>query len=226
MTLEQLLVAVRDLLDDHATPPLYSDEELTRYLNNAVGEAALRLRCLQDDSSDLCRITTVPDQTRYTVADEVLVVRAVHVTGRSDSLTRTTAERLDRIRPGWSHEVQASSVPQYVLFDLQQKMLTLFPAPATAGTLYLRVWRLPLPDEQMEGGQDEPAIVLPDPESLKHWALHEAYLKKDAELYDPERAAQHEDVFTRVFGPRPSTHDLMLWSTQPITGPRLMQPDY
>jgi hypothetical protein len=224
--LGQLITAVRDVLDDHATPPLYTDDELTRYLNTAVSEACLRARLLKDDSGDACRIALVEGTARYDIAPEVIVVSAVHVDGRSQPVIRTTAARLDRIHPGWSHEVQTNGVPEYAIFDPEQKTLTLYPAPAAAGTCYLRVWRLPDESEVMEEDQDEPVITLPDPESLKHWALHEAYLKRDSEMYDPDRAAQHEADFERRFGPRPDVHTLTLWSTQPITGPRRAQLDY
>lgn len=226
MDLEQLLAACRDALDDNNSPPLWPDEELTRYLNNAVLEAALRTRCLQDDSGTATRLTLVADQARYALLPEVLVVRAVHVTGRSYPLERTTAARLDKVKPGWSHEVQQAGIPQYALFDVQQKTLTLYPPPASVGTAYLRIWRLPTADEAMSTIGDEPVITLPNPEQIKHWALHEAYLKKDAETFDPQKAAEHEAEFERVFGPRPSVHDLMLWSTQPIVGARRMPSDF
>lgn len=229
MELGQILSATREALDDTTPPFLYGDEELIRYLNNAVNEVAIRTRCLMDDSGAAARIATVPDQARYDVAPEVLVVRAAHITGRKNPLIRTTAAQLDRLHPGWSHEPDTTltqRAPEYVLFDPQQRTLILYPAPREAGTLYLRVWRLPYETERMEAPDDEPAVVLPDPESLKHWALHEAYLKKDSELYDPQRAGQHEEIFERRFGTRPTAHDLLLWSTQPTTGPRRMQPDF
>lgn len=226
MNLGELLAAVRDTLDDNSSPPLYSDEELTRYLNNAVREACLRARLLQDDSGDACRVPMLAGVTRYDLEPEVLVVRAVHITGRREPLLRTTAARLDRIAPGWSHETQLPGTPQYAIFDVQQKTLTLHRPPIGDGTIYLRVWRQPSVAEQLEQPDDEPVLRLTDPESLKHWALAEAYLKKDGELYDPEKAATHDGIFTARFGPRPDEHTLTLWSTQPITGPRNRQPDY
>lgn len=224
----QLIGIARDALDDVAEPPLWTDAELNRAYNSAVLEACLRARLLQDDTSDLTRIDMVAGTARYALASEVIVTRAVHVSGRSEPLIRTTAARLDALCPGWSHEDQAEGVPKYAIFDVQQKTLTLHPAPADAGTIFLRVWRLPTVEEQMQEGDNnaEPVIFLPDPEALKHWVLRECYLKRDAETYNPDRAAEHEADFERRFGPRPSVHDLTLWSTQPTTGPRRMQPDY
>lgn len=226
MNLEQLLSAARDMLDDHAEPPLYTDEELTRFFNNAVAEVALRTRMLQDDSGAACRIELEVGVARYAVAPEVLVVRAVHVPNRSQPLIRLTSAQLDQIEPGWSHEERENGTPKYAVFDVAQKTLTLYPAPAAVGTAHLRVWRKPDEAEIMEAPDDEPVIVLPNDEMLKHWVAVECYQKKDGEQHDPVRAREHEGIFEAVFGPRPSVHSLTLWSTQPLTGPRRMQPDF
>jgi hypothetical protein len=222
----QLLAASRDTLDDNSEPPLYPHEELSRYGNNAVAEACLRARLLQDDSGDACRIDLEVGVSRYDIAPEVFAVRAVFVASRAEPLIRTTAARLDRIVPGWSHQAQTNGVPKYAVFDVQQKTLTLFPPPATAELCSLRVWRQPSEAERMVEDDDEPVVAMSDPESLKHWILHEAYLKKDGELYDPEKSATHLGLFAERFGPRPDEHTLTLWSTQPITGPRTRQLDY
>lgn len=226
MNLGQLRQAVRDALDDNETPPLYADAELDRYLNNAVNEACLRARLLQDDSSEICRVALTAGQARYTLAPEILAVRAVHVAGRSEPLHRVSAAVLDRICPGWAHEEQTPAIPTYAVFDVGQKILTLHRPPLADGTAYLRVWRQPSEADWMEEDDDDPVIQIADPESLKHWALHEAYLKKDGELYDAEKSAAHLGLFEARFGKRPSEHDLTLWSTQPNTGPRRMPLDY
>lgn len=222
MTLGDLIRAVREALDDTATPYLYDDEELTRYLNNAVDEVAIRTRMLQDDNGPACRIDLVAGQARYEYAEEVIVIRAVHVPGRSKPVVRTTAARMDRIRPGWAHEAQQHGIPEYAVMNLEQKAITLVPPPAEAGVMQLRVWRMPDEGERMEATDDEaePVLFLHGAEGLKHWALFECYMKKDGELHDPKRAETHLGLFEGLFGSRPSLHQLTLWSTQPTTGPR------
>lgn len=226
MELSQLREAVRQALDDTSDPPLYEDAELDRFANNAVAEACLRARLKQDDHSPLTRIALVAGTARYPLNPCIFAVRAVHVTGRKHPIVRTTAHRLDALVPGWSHEAQTAGVPEYAVFDVQQKTLTLHPPPATDGTLYLRVWRQPSETELMEDDGDEPAVLLTSPETLKHWVLHEAYLKKDSELYDADKAATHLGLFADRYGERPNEHTLTLWSTQPTTGPRRAQLDY
>jgi hypothetical protein len=226
MELSELRDAVREELDDTVSPYKRDDARLDRALNNAVREACLRTRRLQDDTSTICTVALVADQATYSLNDTILVVRAVHVDGRTQALVRTTAERLDLLHPGWSHVSTTSGVPAYVVFDVGQKTLRVYPTPGqteedAAAKLHLRVWRLPLESERMEGGGDEPALSLTNPEDLKLWACAELLGGKDAELADPARAAEYESRFAAKFGPRPSEHDLKVWSTSPPVGIRM-----
>lgn len=226
MELGQLVNAVRDLLDDHSQPPLYGDDELTRYLNNAVAEACLRARLLQDDTSALTQLPVTAGTASYKFNPAIFGLQAVHLSGRREPLIRCTAAYLDREAPGWRHMPPPPSAPRFVVLDLQQRTLVLYPTPDADGTLFLRVWRQPIEVERMEEDDDEPVVVLTDAEQLKHWACYEAFMKKDSELYDADKAAQHLQLFTDRFGDRPSEHALMLWSTQVSGRPRRNGLDY
>lgn len=235
MTLEQLLRAARSLVDDVVPPFLYPTADIVRWLNNAIREAAIRTRLLQDDTSAVCRIALVPGQARYQLDPCILVVRAAYVPEVRKGLELVTAAQLDRLAPGWAHIDQSANVgarPRWAIFDVGQKAMTVHPAPTYAGVLHLRVWRMPRPAEEFETptGDDagfqydldaEPVLRLATPEELKHWVAREAYLSKDSELYDPQRAAQHEELFTRTFGPRPTEHELSLWSRSRLNGQRM-----
>lgn len=223
MNLAQLLGAVRDVIDDAAGFQLLTDETLTRYLNNAVLEAAIRTRTLQDSESAACSITLVVGQARYELNKKIIVVRAAFVPDRRDGLVLTKASKLDCIAPGWAHQVQQNSVPRYAVFDVSGKAITLHPPPDKVGNMKLRVWRLPFEEEEMQVGEPtgEPVLDLPDPESLKHWAAFEVYNHKDSEAYDPERAKYHYGIFEDIYGPRPTNHALQLWSTSRIVGQRM-----
>lgn len=226
MNLGLLRLASRQLINDDAGAMLVQDEELDRYCNNAVAEAAIRTRLLKDDDGPATRIPLVVGQARYALDPDVLGVLAAHVTGRMEPLIRTTAPRLDGLEPGWSHQTRPTGSPRYAVLNLGQKSVTLFPAPAFADTLHLRVWRVPSEAELMEEEDDEPALILPRPEALKHWVAFEVYSKKDGELDDNQRAKDQLALFEAAFGPRPTAHQLTLWSTSPITGPRARVVDF
>ncbi len=219
MELGELEHAVRVDLDDVIPPYLYPTADIWRWCNNAVREAALRTRLLQDDSSPECTIQLVPGTSRYRLDPAILVVRAVHVPGRSRSLCLTNAQRLDKLEPGWVTN-ERQDTPRYAMFDVGQKTIALYPTPAVGGAMHLRVWRGPFERELMEDSSDEPVLMLPDPEELKHWVLWEAYSQKDSERSDPERATTHYQHFEARFGPRPTAHELALWSQDRIVGTR------
>lgn len=220
----ELIRAARVLLDDAAGYHLYEDQDLVQWYNSAVREACIRMRGLQDDTSAATRITLVPGQSRYQLHPKILAVRAAYVPYRREPLTLVNARQLDRLAPGWAHETgRMPSVPRWAVFDLGQKSIHLEPAPREAGELKLIVWRLPFEEEEFELGDDgaEPVIHIPDPTALKHWVAFEAYSVKDSEKYDPERAAAHLQHFDAVFGPRPSNHDIALWSQSRLVGQRM-----
>lgn len=223
MELSALLQVTRELLDDAGGFVHSSDDKLVRLLNNAVREAALRTRALQDDTSDACRVELVVGQARYTLDPKILVVRAAHVPNRKQPLVLTKASRLDCLVPGWSHQTQQNATPKYAVFDTEQKVMVLHPPPAEVGTMHLRVWRLPFESEEFEPADtdSEPVLLLPDPESLKHWVGYEVYNEKDSELYDSDRAKYHYGIFEATFGKRPTNHELQLWSTSRIVGQRM-----
>ena len=229
MEAEQIIAGpngVRVALDDTIEPYLYANEFLLGSLNSGYIEVALRTRCLQADTGRACTVAVVAGTAAYALAPEILVVRAAHIDGQRDQLTRTTAAQLDKLEPGWCSSGYArQGRPEYIVFDAAQKMATLYPVPEEDTTLRLRVWRLPSEAEQIERLSDESPIQLPDPLVMKHWVLHEAYLVKDSELYDPERAATHLSQFEDRFGPRPTIQQLQLWSTSPA-GRRMKVMDY
>lgn len=225
MNLKDLIALVRRDLDDLVQPYLYEDEELAGWLNQAVLEAAIRARLIKDDATSnpgLCAIALTAGNQVVALDPSIFVVRHATLTGAYQPLKRVTSKTLDRLEPGWDQRPADSlgSEPKYLVLDLAQGEARLWPPPAASGTLHLRVWRKPLEAELMEVADDEPAVRITDPQALKDWALRCAYLVKDSELYDPERAATHEGIFEARFGPRPTEHALQRWLDNPPSAPR------
>lgn len=218
MNLGELRCALRELLSDVVQPYLWCDDTLNRYLNNAVREACIRARLLKDDSDSLprlCVITVTPGQPIIKLQPEVLVVRSGALDSEQSKLWSVTSESLDRYMPMWESQFMAPGTPGFMVMDLAQKTLRLVPTPTTTDTLRLRVWRAPLDKDLMRMDDDEPVIQLPDIEELKHWAAHEAYLKKDGESPDANRSATHLELFEQRFGARPSLHEMARWADSP-----------
>lgn len=216
MNLGELRASLREMLGDDTPRYLWSNDTLDRFLNNAVREVCIRARLLKDDADSLpklCLLNFDGGQTRIKHAPEILVVRSGTIDGQCHKLWALTAESLDRREPGWDASGETGT-PRYVVMDLAQKTLRLFPTPDVAGVLRLRVWRVPLATELMTE-KKEPVVVLPDPEELRHWAAHEAYLVKDSETFDPSRSVEHLALFEQRFGSRPTLHEMARWADSP-----------
>ena len=155
---------VRVMLDDTVEPYLYKTDFLLASLNSGMVEVALRTRCMQDDYGPACSVSLAAGVGRYALSPEILAVRAAYVMGKRDPLRRVTTRMLDDLVPGWaSIAPPTQGEPEYIAFDAAQKMALLWPVPASAGTLKLRVWRTP--DEvwraMIRGASFEEAINQP-----------------------------------------------------------------
>jgi hypothetical protein len=217
-----VLIEAREKLDDAVAPYLWSDEELARYLNNGCDEICLRTRGLQDSRSDLCTIALLVGVATYALDPAIYVVRRASISGVGDQLTRCNARQLDRCHSGWDDSTRYQNArPQYAVFDMDSRSITLFPTPDVVGSLRLTVWRRPTEGERVDVTGDLSEIpVIPDHlhAELKYWIAHEAFSNKDSEKYDDKRAGDFLALFTSRVGERPSAHQLHVWSTSPIRG--------
>ncbi len=221
-TLRQLIEDCREDLDDAVKPYLWSDELLTKHLNEAVEEACLRARLLVESSrADICRVVLEPGRAEYPLHPSVIVIRrAVLAGGERNPLRRTTSSALDGVCRNWRSE---SGAPEYVVRDGQSRAITLAPAPSDVGELFLTVWRGPAADEMLELDDDEPVIDIIHHRKLIHWACGRAFLKKDVERYSPQEAALQMQVFEDYFGARPTARSLQQLAIDAVTG---TQPDW
>lgn len=206
-TLEELLVDVREELDDEVPQYLWSDPALTRYLNEAVKEAAIRTRCLvESGNAALCQIAITAGQAEYAIDASVVIIRRAALASCLDRpLLRTTGVNLDRACRHWQTE---AGRPEYLLRDQQMASIRLSPIPDADDTLNMTLWRVPTDIEVMEAGDDEPVIPAIHHEHLKHWACFRALNRRDAELGSPADAANHLALFEAYYGPRPTAREL------------------
>lgn len=208
----------QNVLDDTVEPYLWSDETLNRFLNNAVREACIRARLLKVDAESdakLCRIAVAANQSTVKFNPCILALRSGIIEGACNNLWAMTSRSMDLLEPGWDNGTHQASRPEYMVMDLAQKSFRLFPKPSEAIVLRLRAWRTPKDSEVMEGDDQEPAVVIPDPEELRHWAAHEAYLNTDSDHFDAQKSATHLDLFENRFGPRPTLHEMARWADSP-----------
>lgn len=204
MRLADLVARYRVAANDLEDPPFCTDEEIRDYLNEGQAEAAIRgrmLRTTAEAEPAVCAIDVTAGASLYPLHPALyeLSHQAWRATGEAvrTPLALVTREWLDRNVMYWRD--MPHDAPRYLVKDSHS--LQLVPAPAKAGQLLLEGYRTPL--EQMVLDTDEPAIPALHHIHLVQWALFRAFSKPDAELFDPNRAAQAEAEFTRYFGARP-----------------------
>lgn len=214
MTLEQLRALARDWLDDDVSPPLWPDERIDQYLNEAVREAAVRARLLLDSATaSVCQIALVVDQAAYTLDPSVIVVRrAATDLDPQHPLERVLFHALDEVRPHWRTD---KGRPRYLVQDLQRGSLTVSPIPTEVDVLRLVVMRYPIASELMTAPTHVPPIGAQYHESLCHWVLWRALMKRDVEQYSPKDAETHYGLFEATFGKKVTAQQLQLLAIDP-----------
>lgn len=216
MTLTELLAAARDILDDHVEQYLFSDAELTRHFNDAVAEACIRTRVLQDSSSAVAAIPLVVDQATYTLDPSIFAVRRARVDGQRDPLDLVDVSQLDCHYPGWDDATLSNAgMPRCAMFDAHTGQMTIVPRPSAAGTLRLMVWRSPVENELLDSSDPsaEPALPAHMHRELKHWVAAQAVMNQDAEQHNPQMAGTQLALFEQAYGRKPTLHEIRLWST-------------
>jgi hypothetical protein len=83
--------------------------------------------------------------------------------------------------------------------------LRLVTVPEVAGVIRLEVHRLPI--KALCCDADKPEIAAKHHRMLVHWALHRAFSKPDAEVFDAERARSADAAFSAYFGRRPDANE-------------------
>lgn len=193
MNLRGLIDRARSETGDVATPPLWSDDEWRDYFNEAASEAAIRARLIEDDQIE---IDVTAGESYVDYPEYVWAIQRVYLGGRR--LQLIDREMLDADEgEGWEDRTGQPCA----CYEVGGR-LRLFPTPEADGTA--RMVAFCTPKTIMEADDDEPAGLRQRLHSqLLDWALHLAYLKKDADTFDANLAARHEAEFEKTFGPRP-----------------------
>lgn len=153
-------------------------------------------------------IAVIPGKASYTLDARVLKVTRARMHIRDQHLVITDKDSMDsgniaprvwwpgsETRPNWE---TTTGLP-YALIETTG-VIRLVGIPTQNDTLRLTVKRLPLAD--LSTGTDTPEIRAERHIDLLDGMLARAYLKNDVDTRNVEKAAEHEALFTRNFGPR------------------------
>lgn len=201
MTLEDFIAEFRLVRGDTVLPYLWSDEEITSHLNDAVNEACERALLIEDKTtSAVCTLSLEVGTASYALHDSVVKVKRVVLGGKP--LTETSVEKMDASDPFW--ESREGDPSEYLLEG--STGIRFDTIPTTAADASLTVYRTPLVPLSTADMTAEPEIKSLYHKRLLPWVYRCALLKHDAETYDKERADVQEAIFTRSFGERPDAN--------------------
>ena len=202
MTLDELIKAFRIRANDKIEPFLWSDEEVTSFLNDAQKEAAIRGRLIYDTADT---ISLHKDVAVYSISKFLYEISEANYNGNDGiegrSLILRTPEEM-RLEHGdnWKSKV---GTPRYIA--ISGGYCRVAPIPEKAGSLDLEGYRLPIAFDLSQKETSEPEIAEPHHSYLVYWALNLAFSIPDSEVFDPQRAQLAEREFTQYFGLRPDS---------------------
>lgn len=197
MTKAEAIEELRRRLDDEAPPYLWDDPLLVSYLAQAEEEAADRAKLIIDETTpSLTKITVKAGVPSYKLAPRVIGVKTVILESDGRELDRTTEDELRQESSRWR---TITGHPCRFFEDELGRSITLFAKPNADDIARLIVYRLPV-----EPLKDRTCFEIPEAAHMRmlDWALRLAYLKRDSDTFSPEKAAAHEELFTRSFGIR------------------------
>ena len=206
MKVAEFITDFRADLVDNDTPPLWSDADIVRYLNDAVQEANVRAFLTEDRLTPaVCTVTLAPDVSTYQLHPSVFEIKRATLRGRP--LDETSVEELDDECPGWENW---KGSPRLFIFEqasgARPASIRLVRIPTQADTLSLTVYRGALNPLTAANGTAKPELPERFHERLKDWVYRCAYLKQDADAFDKSKAIEFEASFERSFGPRPDAN--------------------
>jgi len=214
---------------DTATPAeiaenaLWTDTQLLRYLTEAQEEVCLRTRAF---ASDTMTIALADATQSYTIDPKIIQLHRLYFNKKEYEHTSRTM--MDVNAPQWKESPESGLRDNEVFFFIRGRKLTLSRVPDTvdigiAPTLELEVYRLPI-NEVTVGAELE--IPTQMHKNVIWYALHLAYLKHDADTYDPKRSDQYLLKFERAFGPKVDHRTLMHQLETPRRNGRLSPASY
>lgn len=172
---------------DFELPPLWSDDLILRYLDEAQNRFCRETEGIEDSSSPLCTIPVAAGQALVQLDPRILKLREAVVAESGRSLTLRSVESTHG--DGRPHDGE----PRALVIGLGQGKARLTPVPTEPVTLQLSVFRMPLnPIKQLGDTTEVDDRYIP---TLLLFALYRAYTRPDPDTADRARAEQFLQIF-------------------------------
>jgi len=209
MTLEKLVEHLGTAFDDNTVPYLWSNEELTEYLNQSIDEwCRLTDANIDKTTATVTQIVVTAGTSLYELHESILKILYAYIDGEETPLEKLPTDYMLAMN-GLDALSDASAdrdTPRYYSLDYQMGYIKLWPSPVASGTLKLAVSRLPLveleyvtPNPPGTPGTDaEPDIPVRFHRDMLAGVKYRAYLKNDADTESLKRADAAEKEWKKV----------------------------
>lgn len=177
-----------------ASKLLWSNEELTKYIDEAQIEVARRCNLFEDFGTDF-NITLTAGNSIYDLHPKI-----THVIG---NILQSNGQQLEHIDMKQIFEEtrwdQDTGTPRKFAMNYRSKQVYFFPTPVVADTWKPFVYRLPL--NTLNWSSSTSDLEVPDEYAFKMlwYAAALAYLKNDVDTYDPKESKKFMDLFDGEF---------------------------
>jgi hypothetical protein len=201
METSKLLELFRRETDDVSTPYLWEDEDFFTYLNDAQDTFVRRIGGISDGSSAITKINFKINDTLIKYDERILRIKAA----KDDQNRKVTVRNIDNfedacyLNDDYGNMVNAglddgrTGPVRYIITDIEEDKIRLYPLPSAAGYLRLYVSRRPLDTIEDEDSRLE--ISSQHHLALLDWVKHKAYLKQDVETFDQGKSDDHRLLF-------------------------------
>lgn len=182
-------------MDDLEEPPLWSDEEILEYANDAQQWLCRKTEGIEDSMTpSVCTINVAPtpdaSASWVPLSPLILKIRGATRNDTGRGIPVVNPEKLEAYGIRWDGN---SSVVKALVVGLTKNKARVYPVSSESVVITLSVFRLPLvdiiePEQALEvDSQHHRALVL--------WMRHRGYSKQDADTLDLKRAADYEAKF-------------------------------
>jgi len=198
MTFSEIIALDRGLLDDEILPYKWKDAELVACANQTINELCEKARIIIDSTTPaICNVPLLAGTAKYAKDSRIIEILRGRMVTYDCKITRRTGSFMDNYSSGWDSATASTGTPRNFLEDLDTGYFTLTPAPDANDTLWLTVVRLPLDQMTLADLTNgaSPEIHFKHHYALSDGILARAYLKQDAETYDPKKSARHMQIW-------------------------------
>lgn len=189
-TVGDLIKAFREDEKDAIAPYFWSDNQLVRWVNEALTEFAERTLSIYDEESDVTLLSYAIGEDRFELDPSILDVTGAWVNGHRHVELSRGLYPFGYLRGGYLPGFSGCSSCFH--FD-GAGILRLHPKPSIAGEIRLRVIRGPV--RELDKCDRIPDLLPADRRHLLGWMGYKAYRVNEGETYSIESSNAHLQLF-------------------------------